>query len=455
MAEMFVPSWTMENQIHCDERESEVIFGDDYLIHIYENNVTSSSGGVHGAHLKTMKSEKDKTMEIHPIRVAVRSRKRAGVEKREERREDIEDVSARGAGGAQPGFRLPLNAVGVNPKRKTSKRSISKQKDEQQILRLKDVEPELEKLRQKAISKLTVILCLAPEDNDHLNDMPPDVQKLVDPYELSPFITQVCKTLPCRKKSGKNNQYRWHWGFSEDDTQSICKFMRVAIDLAISAHKPLVNAAVIVDPSVRQIIASETDQVYPSSAPRDMASAKAVPLKERVESNQCHSIDRVTNASSEICLNGILDKLNSSLSTVACLNPWQWSVQSHDCESQWHPLRHASVVAIESSAARYRYLFPNPTDNSQPSNADCPAKRQKTNSHNPEVQNNKKEEALRDPSIEKPYLCTGYDIFLLWEPCTMCAMVLVHQRIRRIFYAFPNPTTGVSGVFIDCKEKRV
>ena len=147
----------------------------------------------------------------------------------------------------------------------------------------------------------------------------------------------------------------------------------------------LVNAAVIVDPSVRQIIASETDQVYPSSAPRDMASAKAVPLKERVESNHCHSIDRVTNASSEICLNGILDKLNSSLSTVACLNPWQWSVQSHDCESQWHPLRHASVVAIESSAARYRYLFPNPTDNAQPSNADCPAKRQKTNSHNPEV----------------------------------------------------------------------
>lgn len=75
MAEMFVPSWTMENQIHCDERESEVILGDDYLIHIYENNVTTSSGGVHNAHLKTVKSEKDKTMEIHPIRVAVRNRK--------------------------------------------------------------------------------------------------------------------------------------------------------------------------------------------------------------------------------------------------------------------------------------------------------------------------------------------------------------------------------------------
>lgn len=44
--------------------------------------------------------------------------------------EDIEDMFAGGAGGAPPGFRLPLNAVGVNPKRNTSKRSISKQKDE-------------------------------------------------------------------------------------------------------------------------------------------------------------------------------------------------------------------------------------------------------------------------------------------------------------------------------------
>ncbi|EFH63627.1 hypothetical protein ARALYDRAFT_894978 [Arabidopsis lyrata subsp. lyrata] len=42
------------------------------------------------------------------------------------------------------------------------------------------------------------------------------------------------------------------------------------------------------------------------------------------------------------------------------------------------------------------------------------------------------EETLRDPSIERPYLCTGYDIFLMLEPCTMCAMALVHQRIKRI-----------------------
>ncbi|CAF2061684.1 unnamed protein product [Brassica oleracea var. botrytis] len=313
--------------------------------------------------------------------------------------------------------------------------------------------------------QLTVILCLAPEHNDHSKEMPPDVQKLVGPYELSPFITEVCKYAAVSKEEWEEQCKIWPTsfhpptynidgigGFSEEDTQSICKFMSVAINLAVSSHKPLVNAAVIVDPSVKRIIATETDQVYPSF-PCDMTTSETIPFNGTGESNHCQSIDRVINGSSEICLNGVLEKLNGSSSAVACLNPWQWSLHPHDADkcSQWHPLRHASIVAIESSAARDRHLFPNSSegfslDHSQPSNADSPAKKQKTSSNSPDVQNDSsREAALRDASIEKPYLCTGYDIFLLWEPCTMCAMALVHQRIKRIFYAFPNPTAGGLG----------
>lgn len=54
----------------------------------------------------------------------------------------------------------------------------------------------------------------------------------------------------------------------------------------------------------------------------------------------------------------------------------------------------------------------------------------------------KKEETDDNKADSSPYLCTGYDIYLVREPCIMCAMGLVHARIKRVFYAFENVTLG-------------
>jgi tRNA-specific adenosine deaminase 3 len=45
-------------------------------------------------------------------------------------------------------------------------------------------------------------------------------------------------------------------------------------------------------------------------------------------------------------------------------------------------------------------------------------------------------------AASRPYLCTGWDCFVVSEPCTMCAMALVHARVRRVVYARPDAAAG-------------
>lgn len=75
-AALFVPSGTMGNLIsvlvHCDIRGSEVILGDNSHIHIYENGGISTIGGVHP---KTVKNNKDGTMDLDLIEAAIRDPK--------------------------------------------------------------------------------------------------------------------------------------------------------------------------------------------------------------------------------------------------------------------------------------------------------------------------------------------------------------------------------------------
>ncbi len=46
---------------------------------------------------------------------------------------------------------------------------------------------------------------------------------------------------------------------------------------------------------------------------------------------------------------------------------------------------------------------------------------------------------------DKPYLCTGYDCYTVREPCAMCAMALVHSRVRRVIFCIPDVQHGALG----------
>ncbi|KAK1361839.1 tRNA-specific adenosine deaminase-like protein 3 [Heracleum sosnowskyi] len=252
--------------------------------------------------------------------------------------------------------------------------------------------------------QLLMILCLASHDSGQLEDMPSEIAELIESYQLSTFITKVSKYPATSKEDWEEQCKLWPTsyhpptynidgitGFSEENSQSILEFMKSAVDLAKSVDGQIVNAAVIVNPTSNQVVARSCDQ---------------------------------------------------------------WAEQQSQASCFRHPFHHAAMVAIENSAARDRYLFPA----SEPVGDNCcqadfvdspltvsPSKRQKinTNVEDSGIQNGETSACGSTPA--RPYLCTGYDIYLVWEPCIMCAMALVHQRIKRIFYAFPNPNAGALG----------
>ncbi|XP_047633616.1 probable inactive tRNA-specific adenosine deaminase-like protein 3 [Phacochoerus africanus] len=102
----------------------------------------------------------------------------------------------------------------------------------------------------------------------------------------------------------------------------------------------------------------------------------------------------------------------------------------HDCSGTATPLLHATMVCIDLVAqgqGRGTYdLTHHPACSFAPAAAP---------------------QSVRVGSVRKleenmdglPYVCTGYDLYVTREPCAMCAMALVHSRVRRVFYGAPSP----------------
>nr|DAD38875.1 TPA_asm: hypothetical protein HUJ06_013197 [Nelumbo nucifera] len=248
-------------------------------------------------------------------------------------------------------------------------------------------------------NQISIILCVALKGENWLEGTPDGILELINAYQLSPFIAKVAKYAALSKEEWEEQCKLWPTsyhpptynidgitGFSEDDSQSIFNFMKVAIELTSSnPFNQIVNAAVIVDPSVRQVIASAYDQTCYEHPSVNNTSGTRFSCQPEICTALQSDANRVEMNEQSI-LNRI-DQCPLSYSGVSCLYPWQWK-EKHQYAGKnyaWHPLRHAALVAIENAAARDRHLFPGlgnsglsiQVDHMQSSSIINPAKRQK------------------------------------------------------------------------------
>ncbi|KAB2635046.1 inactive tRNA-specific adenosine deaminase-like protein 3 [Pyrus ussuriensis x Pyrus communis] len=232
------------------------------------------------------------------------------------------------------------------------------------------------------------------------------------------YHKSVCKYAASSKEEWEEQCKVWHnniegiTGFSEEDSHSVFSFMKYAIQLAKSGD---------ISVNYKQVIAKAYDQTCSCYNPKNEITLDTSCSGKR-ETCVCHSN---TNGvlSREEHSNGFPDKSEQLYSDFALLPPFA----SH------------CIVAIESSAARDRLLFPSSLLRQALWQKD---KRSTVNGDdNLDVDS----EGCSRSLSARPCLCTGFDMYLVWEPCILCEMALVHQRIMWIFFACRNAKAGATG----------
>lgn len=238
----------------------------------------------------------------------------------------------------------------------------------------------------------------------------------------------------------------------------------------------LANGAVIVDPSIREIISCGHDQTGSWQVACNNCLIKEAELNNE---NQPKGTASAPSHDREIQSKGM------GFKDAKCIKDRETDFKNEKCTKdkevnlevnvspeilakggrtyRWHPLRHAVIVAIEMAAERDKELFPDQGSlpnrdrlelDLLPSTMGISVKRQKTTIYKKGMDGIDEEDngmsteykvPFEAKDLSRPYLCTGYDVYVTGEPCAMCAMALVHQRIRRVFYAFPNSRIGALG----------
>lgn len=122
-----------------------------------------------------------------------------------------------------------------------------------------------------------------------------------------------------------------------------------------------------------------------------------------------------------------LAQFSKSTSAVLIVDPRSDTVVASGIDTRdSHPLAHSVLNAIKNVSKRQLKEFKSTHDDLD----DVLNQFLRANSNKYELL----EENFRKSLNKDDYLCTNYNIYMSHEPCSMCAMALVHSRVSKVFY---------------------
>ncbi|KAJ3231573.1 adenosine deaminase, tRNA-specific 3 [Chytriomyces hyalinus] len=150
----------------------------------------------------------------------------------------------------------------------------------------------------------------------------------------------------------------------------------------------------------------------------------------------------------EFASSNIPDKDSRGLNIAACIvNPkTNQEVSRVRDQRHTHPLHHAAMLAIEGVAEQERWKrdhLDTASRKRKSEDLDDVASIQTSDAKNSVDASDLGDGDASGETEVDGYLCTGLDAYLTREPCVMCAMGLLHSRIRRVFYMQPREDGGL------------
>ena len=290
----------------------------------------------------------------------------------------------------------------------------------------------------------------------------------VPPREVSGLVRLLDQR---REQHGCTHLKRVHKGLESDDRLAVLLCLGQAESLAPEVHALLAGCgaqprSVRVPehaPLTRRQF-EESSRVWPvhfheAAATRSLAVWSDAPAEHELPVMRSH-MRRAIAAAQHNAENGgrsvaaVVVRHHSSsggAETVAvCADATRPSPSGGECGAGGHPLSHAVMRCIEEVAREERaraYAM-----RKRPATSGAGAA---TSAANGEAQASPESSeatsaaaAIGEQPVEAArgsHLCVACEIYVTHEPCAMCAMALVHSRVRRLIYALPAAGGGALG----------